>query len=62
MNDLVRPVKTPIIIADSTFDNICDDCRRTNYRNACTGSGHHCPLAIIDEMLEHRARRGAAYD
>jgi hypothetical protein len=31
---------------------ICRDCQRTNWRNACTGFEHHCPLAVVDDLME----------
>ena len=34
------------------IEAICNDCRRTNYRNACTGVGHHCPLAVVEHLME----------
>jgi hypothetical protein len=38
---------------DDDLDRICEDCQRSNCRNACTGRGDHCPLALIDEAMEH---------
>lgn len=33
INDLIRPVKTEIIVADEVFDAICDDCKRFHIKN-----------------------------
>ena len=43
------------VYTDEDFDRVCDDCRRSNHKSTCLGLGHHCPLAIIDEIQEQNS-------
>ena len=50
---VLRPVKSSIIDAESW---VCEECLRTNVRNACTGYGSSCPMEIITRLEKRRGR------
>jgi hypothetical protein len=71
MNDLLRPVKAPIMDADArnehieaidaawldAVDNVCAGCEKTLFFNACNTEGGRCPLDTLAATLPTLARR-----